>query len=194
MKYVFVGLGNPGEEYGGSRHNAGRSAVQFLTKEFGPQWKEDKKLRALTFSAKEKKHELSFILPETMMNNSGKAVAPLVKSKKDLERLVIFYDDVDLPIGSFKISFNRGDGGHKGLASVMRAVKSREFYRVRLGICPTTPSGKMKKPDAKKFLDFILKAFSPAEEKELKKVFKKVNEAMKVFVSDGPAHAMNNFN
>lgn len=191
MKYIFVGLGNTGEEYAGTRHNAGRSAVQFLAKEYQPQWQGDKKVKALTFVAKQKKDELLFVLPETMMNNSGKAVAPLVKSKKDLERLVVFYDDVDLPVGSFKMSFNRGSGGHKGLDSVMRAVKSREFYRIRIGICPTTPSGKLKKPDAKKFLDFILKSFTPAEEKELKKVFKKINEAMAIFVTDGPSFAMN---
>ncbi len=194
MKYVFVGLGNSGEEYEGTRHNAGRSAVQFLVREqvtSGSDWKDDKKLRALTFSQKEKKNELLFVLPETMMNNSGKAVAPLVKTKKDLERLVVFYDDVDLPVGTFKLSFNRGSGGHKGLESVMRATKSREFYRVRIGICPTTPGGKLKKPDQKKFLDFILKEFTDAEHKELKKVFKKIKEAVGVFVTDGPSFAMN---
>lgn len=191
MKFVFVGLGNTGEEYDGTRHNAGRSAVEFLAREYEPEWHDDKKLRALTFSTKEKKNELLFVLPETMMNNSGKAVAPLVKTKKDLERLVVMYDDVDLPVGSFKISFNRGSGGHKGLDSVMRATKSREFYRVRIGICPTTPSGKLKKPDQKKFLDFILKEFTETEQKDLKKVFKKIKEAMDVFVSDGPSFAMN---
>ena len=128
------------------------------------------------------------------MNGSGRAVAPAIKNKKDLSNLIVFYDDIDLPIGTFKISFNRGSGGHKGLESVIRAVKSREFYRVRIGICPTTPGGKLKKPDAKKFVDFILGDFKPNEEKELKKVFKKITEAMEVFTSEGPSYAMSQFN
>lgn len=179
MKYFLVGLGNPGDEYENTRHNAGRRAVLHIKEQF------DK----LGVSKK-----LNFVTPDTMMNNSGKAVAPLVKSKKDLARLVVFYDDVDLPIGSFKISFNRGSGGHKGLESVTRAVKSKEFYRIRIGICPATPGGKLKKPDQKKLIDFILGDFKPNEEKELKKVLKKITEAMELFVQEGPSFAMNRFN
>jgi len=199
MKYFFVGLGNPGEEYTKTRHNTGRNAVTHIAKQFGVEWDNNKNLRALTalgnpISKWKSVFQIMFVLPETMMNNSGKAVAPVIKSKKDLAGLVVFYDDVDLPLGTFKISFNRGSGGHKGLESVTRAVKSKEFYRVRIGICPTTPSGKLKKPDAKKFTDFILSDFKPNEEKELKKVFKKITEATEVFVSETPAHAMNRFN
>ena len=72
------------------------------------------------------------------MNNSGKAVAPLIKSKKDLKDLVVIYDDIDLPLGKMKISFNRCCGGHNGLGSVIKYLKSEEFLRIRIGISPAT--------------------------------------------------------
>ncbi|HEY4505865.1 MAG TPA: aminoacyl-tRNA hydrolase [Candidatus Paceibacterota bacterium] len=200
MKYFLVGLGNSGDEYEKTRHNSGRRAVMHVAKKFDAEFESDKKLRALTATGRSDlprkvgPSDVVFVLPETMMNGSGRAVAPAIKNKKDLSNLIVFYDDIDLPIGTFKISFNRGSGGHKGLESVIRAVKSREFYRVRIGICPTTPGGKLKKPDAKKFVDFILGDFKPNEEKELKKVFKKITEAMEVFTSEGPSYAMSQFN
>ncbi|KKP89000.1 MAG: Peptidyl-tRNA hydrolase, partial [Candidatus Nomurabacteria bacterium GW2011_GWC2_35_8] len=108
MKLV-VGLGNPGAEYENTRHNTGRIMVGLV----------EKKL--------EDKLKIKFLTPDNFMNNSGKAVAPLVKSKKDLENLIVIYDDVDLPLGKIKISFNRSSGGHNGLNSVIKALKSQEF-------------------------------------------------------------------
>ena len=117
MKLV-VGLGNPGKEYENTRHNAGRILVGMI----------EKKLEG---------SKIKFITPDTFMNNSGKAVAPLVKSKKDLAQLVVIYDDIDLPLGKIKISFNRSSGGHNGLNSVIKSLKSQEFLRIRVGITPT---------------------------------------------------------
>ena len=191
----IIGLGNPGEKYKNNRHNAGRLVLQFIADRQGIEWKENKKLHALETNAKFDKSKAVFILPEGMMNNSGKSVASLIKSKKDLMGLVVLHDDLDLPLGSIKISFARGSGGHRGVESIMRALKTREFARVRLGISPATPSGKLKKPQGEKaVIDFILSNFKPAELTMLKKVSKTVEKALGTFAAQGRERAMNLFN
>ena len=191
----IIGLGNPGEKYKNNRHNAGRLVLQFIADRQGIEWKENKKLHALETNAKFDKSKAVFILPEGMMNNSSKSVASLIKSKKDLMGLVVLHDDLDLPLGSIKISFARGSGGHRGVESIMRALKTREFARVRLGISPATPSGKLKKPQGEKaVIDFILSNFKPAELTMLKKVSKTVEKALGTFAALGRERAMNLFN
>ena len=192
---ILVGLGNPGEKYKNNRHNTGQLVLQFIADRQGIGWKENKKLRALETNAKFNKSKAVLVLPEGMMNNSGKSVAPLIKSKKDLTGLVVLHDDLDLPLGSIKISFARGAGGHRGVESVIRALKTREFTRVRLGISPATPSGKLKKPQGEKaVINFILSDFKPAELTILKKVSKIAEEALGAFAAEGRERAMNLFN
>lgn len=175
MKLV-VGLGNPGKEYENTRHNTGRILVGMIEKKI-----EDKKVK--------------FITPDTFMNNSGKAVAPLIKSKKDLKDLVVIYDDIDLPLGKMKISFNRSSGGHNGLGSVIKALKSEEFLRIRIGIAPATPSGKVKKPKGEKaVINFILGEFKKSESETLKKLSKKVAEAVETIFTEGKDKAMSLYN
>ena len=129
------------------------------------------------------------------MNNSGKAVAPLIKSKKDLENLVVVYDDIDLPLGKIKISFNRSAGGHNGLASIIKSVKSEEFLRIRIGISPATPKGVVKKPKGEKaVLNFLLGQFKKPELETLKKLSKKVAEAVEMIYASGKDKAMSLFN
>ena len=90
------------------------------------------------------KETLLLVEPDNFMNNSGKSIVSFVKNKKQAAQTVVIYDDLDLPVGTFKISFNRGSGGHRGL-DLSFALKTREFVRIRVGISPTTPSGKLKK-------------------------------------------------
>ncbi len=183
--YYVVGLGNPGREYESTRHNAGREAVEFFEKknEVSPK-------------------KLQVIHSDEFMNNSGKAVGKVVKSKKAAENLIVVHDDLDLPLGTMKISFNKGVGGHRGLNSVAKAIKTLEFVRVRIGISPSTPSGKIRKPGAnlspkaaeKAVIDFILGKFKPKETETLKKVFKRASEAIETIVTEGRDRAMNMFN
>src|SRR3989344_901922 len=100
---IVVGLGNPGKEYETTRHNTGRIMVGMIEKKLNHS-------------------KIKFITPDTFMNNSGRAVAPFVKTKKDLKDLVVIYDDIDLPLGKIKISFNRSSGGHNGLGSIIRSL------------------------------------------------------------------------
>src|SRR3989344_806354 len=116
MQYTIVGLGNPGKEYESSRHSTGRIVLEQFRKKNGfPDWEKNKKMNALASEGKLAREKVLLLEPETFMNNSGKSVAPLVKTKKAAERLVVIHDDLDLPLGAMKISFNRGSGGHKGI-------------------------------------------------------------------------------
>ena len=195
MSYIIAGLGNPGEEYEGSRHNAGRMAVEKLAKTLGAEWKEDKKLNALKAEAKIGKEKVTLILPQGFMNNSGASLKPLVTSVKKASELAVAHDDLDLPLGRIKLSFNRSSGGHRGVDSIVKNIKTTEFLRIRVGVCPTTPSGKLKKPTGEKeVIDFILKPFKKSEELEIKKAIKKAAEALTCFVEEGKDKAMNIYN
>lgn len=176
MKLV-VGLGNPGKEYENTRHNTGWIMVGLV----------EKKLNI--------KDKIEFIFPDKFMNNSGKVVASLIKSKKDLKNLVVIYDDIDLPLGKMKISFNRSSGGHNGLGSIIKALKSEEFIRIRIGTSPATPSGKIRKPKGEKnVLKFLLGEYKKNELDELKKLSKKVAQALEVIFTESKEKAMSLFN
>ena len=192
MNWTIVGLGNPGPEYENTRHNSGRMAViQFGKKNGMKEWHEDVKAKASIA----KMNSTALILPNTYMNKSGNSVARFVKSAKAAEMMITVYDDLDLQLGKIKLSFDRGSGGHKGLGSVMRAVKTRKFARIRIGVSPETASGKLKKPIGEKEVnDFILSKFTPHEADELKKVFKRVSEAIEAIIDRGVIVAMNQFN
>ena len=177
---IIVGLGNPGKEYENTRHNTGRILVGMVEKKLEKEGE---------------KKKIKFLTPDTFMNNSGKAVAPLIKTNKDLKDLIVIYDDIDLPLGKIKISFNRSSGGHNGLASVIKSVKSEEFLRIRVGISPATPSGKLKKPTGEKaVLNFLLGEFKKPELETLKKLSKKVAEIVETVFSESKEKAMSLYN
>jgi len=196
MAWVIVGLGNPGEEYDSTRHNAGRMAVEFFAKSAGlNSFKADVRKKATTGGGLVGKTAVASVLPDTFMNKSGSAVAKYVKNQKAAERMVVVYDDLDLPLGSIKISFDRSSGGHKGLESVIRAVKTQKFPRVRIGVSPSTASGTLRKPEGKKVVNnFILTKFRAHELEILKRVFKRTAEALETIVLEGREIAMNRFN
>ena len=187
MQYLIVGLGNPGEEYANTRHNAGRMVVEaFRKKNDFPEWTTDKSLKARVSKGAWGKDKVILVEPDNFMNVSGKSVAPLVKNAKDAERTIVVYDDLDLPLGGMKISFNRSSGGHKGVESIIKALKTREFARLRVGICPTTPTGKLKKPKGEDaLLDFIVGPFKKTELDDLKKTVKKGAEAIALILEEG---------
>lgn len=194
--HLIVGLGNPGDEYVNTRHNTGRMCVEFLhaTHKFSD-WKDDKKppMRSAKGTLAGKKAIL--LLPNTFMNHSGRAVAHFVKSKKEAGNTVVVYDDLDLPLGTIKLSHGRSSGGHNGVESAIKALKTKNFVRVRIGISPVGAKGVAKKPTGEeRILKFLLSKFSPAEMIALKKVFKRANDAVDVIVEQGYQNAMTEFN
>ncbi|MSU74794.1 aminoacyl-tRNA hydrolase [Candidatus Kaiserbacteria bacterium] len=187
MALVIVGLGNTGKEYEKTRHNAGRSVVEFFAKQEGfDEFVLNKIAKALVSKGAVGAENVTLVLPETMMNLSGKAVAPFVKSVKAAKTLLVVHDDLDLPLGTIKMVFGRGSGGHKGVESVMRAIKTKEFARIRIGI-----SGVGKKNQAKKVLGeekvikLVIGKWKPTEEAVVKKVLKKSTEAARLFATEG---------
>jgi PTH1 family peptidyl-tRNA hydrolase len=233
--YYIVGLGNPGEEYLLSRHNAGWIVLAPFLKDFCDVKKIDqldinKKLNALVCEEKIKKEKFQIILPETFMNKSGASLKPLaskivkstrlpspagsanggqkkvkikgkIKAQLRADNLIVIHDDIDLPLGKFKISVGKSSGGHKGVESVIKAVKTKNFIRIRVGVSPATLSrqtgrmGKVKKPKGtpaergKKFMDFIIGNFKPKELDEIKKVSKKIKMALETIIMEGVGKA-----
>nr|KKS48787.1 MAG: Peptidyl-tRNA hydrolase [Candidatus Giovannonibacteria bacterium GW2011_GWF2_42_19] len=192
MNIYIVGLGNPDPQYSGTRHNIGRDIIKIFAKKAAfPGHFEDfelKKKAALISEGKIKKEPIMMILPELFMNNSGKAVQLFIKPKKTLENVIVLHDDIDMPLGRFKIVYNRGSGGHRGVESVRRALKTEAFVRVRVGICPR------KKPNHKELLTFLTSKFKPAEAEILKKLSKKISEALEIIATEGHEKAMSLYN
>ncbi len=124
--YIFA-LGNPGKKYENTPHNAG----QIVLRDLAPSGAQ-------------------IIYPDTFMNESGKFIKKFLDYKNinntEYKNIVIVYDDIDLPIGEFKLAFGRGDGGHNGLISVINELGTRDFIRLRIGICPTDSNGNARKP------------------------------------------------
>ncbi len=174
MNWIIAGLGNPDEHYKGTRHNIGRDFLNALAKDL------PKKAKVVT--------------PDVYMNNSGGPLRKLVTSKKAAEKLVVLHDELDLPLGRIKISYGSSAGGHNGIKSVIAALKTQDFIRVRIGISPSTPSGKLKRPDGEKITDFVLGKFKPTEADKLKKVKKLVAEALEIILEDGKDAAMGEIN
>lgn len=195
--HLIVGLGNPGKEYESTRHNVGRILVtRFAEKSGFPEFQKDAKANSQVARGAVGSKKVTLILPDTFMNKSGNAVARYVKSAKAAKELMVVHDDIDLPFGAVRISFGRGDGGHRGIASVMRGIKTKDFIRVRVGVSPKSAKGVAKKPSGeKKVLAFILGAFTPSEKKEiLKNVSARVSEILETAVSSGYEIAMNRYN
>ena len=193
---LIVGLGNPGAEYEKTRHNAGRIILQYIARanEFSD-WKDDMKLKSFRSKGEIDGEKFELLLPNTFMNNSGVAVAPLIDTVKKLSKLVVVYDDLDIPVGSLKISFNRSSGGHNGLESIIKKVKSQEFVRIRVGVSPHTPTGKIRKPKGEEaVLKFLLGAFKEDELKVLKKQSKQLAEIVTLLSKEGYQKAMSIYN
>jgi PTH1 family peptidyl-tRNA hydrolase len=170
MQWIVAGLGNPGSEYDGTRHNVGRDFLIALGEKL------PKKAKVIT--------------PDVYMNSSGAPLKKVVPSKKAAEKLIVVHDELDLPLGRIKISYGSSAGGHNGVKSVQAALKTQNFTRIRVGISPATPSGKLKRPESGKIVDFVLGKFKPTEIEKLKKVKKLVAEAIELIVEDGPQAAM----
>jgi PTH1 family peptidyl-tRNA hydrolase len=193
MAHVIIGLGNPGGEYAKTRHNAGRMAVEAFAKAQGfDEFKLRKASNASVAEGSVDGEKTQLVLPEVFMNQSGKGASPFVKSVKAAKNTLVVRDDLDLPIGTIKLTVHgRGSGGHKGVESIMRALKTKDFAQLKIGISGSTAKGKARKPNGEeKVISHVIGKFSPKEEIELKKAFKKANEAIEFFIAEGIERAM----
>jgi PTH1 family peptidyl-tRNA hydrolase len=200
MSFIIAGLGNPGEEYALTRHNTGRIVLEAFAKKYNfSEFKENPKLKGFISEGKikvgKKEEKVTLVEPNNYMNRSGASLAPLITSVKKAHELVVIYDDLDLGLGSLKISYNRSAGGHRGLDSIIKTLKTQEFIRIRVGISPVTPSGKIKKPKGDEAVEkHIIGPFKKPELDILKKVTKDAIAALEVILNEGYEKAMGEYN
>ncbi|HEV7121249.1 MAG TPA: aminoacyl-tRNA hydrolase [Candidatus Paceibacterota bacterium] len=193
MGYVIIGLGNPGGEYAKTRHNAGRMAVERIALKNGfPEFALKKAAKALVSEGSIGGEKVTLVLPDVAMNLSGKAAPAFVKSKPAAKKLLVIRDELDLPLGTIKMTVpGRGSGGHKGVESIMRALKTKDFVQMKVGISAETAKGKLKKPAAgDKVIKHVIGKFKPAEEAALKAVLARAAEAAQLFVTRGLESAL----
>jgi len=194
MHYI-VGLGNPGEAYQDTRHNVGFILLEQFVEDAGlPALHESAAYSGRVSEGMLHGSEVFVLLPSTFMNASGSAVQKAVRTE-DASRLIVVYDDVDLPLGQFKVSYDRGDGGHNGVKSIAQCLNTKEFARIRVGIAHTSFwTHKPVRPKGEKLAAYVLKKFTPREREELTKLQTLFNEALRVFIQKGAQSAMNQFN
>ena len=161
--YTVVGLGNPGEEYTHTRHNTGRMLVSKFAEKNDIALTEKKKPAVLVGSGTAHGEKVRVVVPNTFMNVSGKAVAPYIKSVPAAKKLIVVYDDIDLPLGKVRLSFGSGAAGHNGVKSIERAVKTKNFIKMRVGVSKTV-RGKVKKPVGEKaVVEYLLHNFTKGD-------------------------------
>jgi len=184
--WLLVGLGNPGLPYRDTRHNIGFCVIDHLAGTLSLSLNE-KSLKARWTRGFWNTEKVVLAKPHTYMNASGEAVALLADHFNiDSARIVVVHDDMDLPLGRIKIREKGGDGGHKGVRSIIRCLESEQFVRVRMGIGRSAESGEE--------IDYVLDTFDEEQKPIINEQVEQACEAIKVVVFEGTAAAMNRFN
>lgn len=184
--YLIVGLGNPGPRYHNNRHNVGFMIVDALGEVARIPIRRFEH-RALVGKGSLEGEPAILAKPQTFMNDSGQAVAPLMRFYKIPEdQLLVVHDDLDLPFGTLRLRPRGGAGGQRGMGSIMARLDSQEFARLRVGI--GRPPGRMDPRD------YVLHDFDADEEEMMPEVLQSAVEAICRFVSAGIEQAMNDFN
>lgn len=183
---LVVGLGNPGDEYRRTRHNAGADVVEILAKRHGARLRKGKE-RALVDEARVAGKRLALAIPLTYMNDSGQAVAPLVRRfGVEPEQLVIVHDELDLPPAALKVKAGGGLAGHNGLRSIKQHLHSDAFARVRIGVG--------KPPSKEQGADHVLSRLAKRERTEMDVTLEEAADAVELILTDGIDAAMNRYN
>ena len=185
---LIVGLGNPGDEYDWSRHNLGFMLIDKVAADAGGNVKR-RECRSLVGNAEIEGRQVRLVKPQTFMNLSGEAVSCLV-AKYEIDRvaqsLIVISDDLALPFGTIRLRGRGSAGGHNGLKSIIAALGTNEFVRLRIGIQPEHPVS-----DAK---GFVLDKIPRAERPGVKEILERSAEALRSVLRDGVAKAMSLYN
>jgi peptidyl-tRNA hydrolase, PTH1 family len=184
-RWVIAGLGNPGPEYAGHRHNAGYMVADLLAARMGARFKRDRS-GAAAASGRLAGVPVTIGKPQSYMNRSGGPVAALRRFyQAPADRVLVIHDELDLPFGTIRLKLGGGDNGHNGLRSVTAALATRDYYRARLGI--GRPPGRTD-PAA-----FVLRDFSITEHKQLPELIERCADAVEALLQRGLAAAQNEF-
>lgn len=183
-KFLICGLGNPGDEYEGTRHNTGFMAIDAFAKAMDVTFQDKRYGFVAETSIKGRK--VFLLKPTTFMNLSGNAVRYWLNEEKiDQSHLLVISDDVALPLGDFRLKSNGSDGGHNGLGHIMQLI-GQDFARLRIGIGNDYPRGGQ--------IDWVLGHHSDDDMKELQSTFDRGVEIIKSFVLQGIDNTMNQYN
>jgi peptidyl-tRNA hydrolase, PTH1 family len=184
--YLIVGLGNPGSKYAGTRHNLGFQVVEALSRRLKSN-KPVQKHWALCAAAEFKGRKVMLAQPLTYMNRSGRAVVELVRNYHiEPDRIMVIYDDLDLPPGVIRLRKKGGSAGHRGIQSIIESLGTAEFPRLRIGVG--------KPPEGMDAADYVLKPAGAIDAALIEEALAKAGEAVLVFISDGLEAAMNIYN
>lgn len=193
--WLVVGLGNPGEKFDKTRHNAGARAVAGLAEELGARLSAPKpRLRPgkPAASVAEATHEgarLVLARPATFMNESGRAVASLLSwYKVAAQNLIVVHDEIDLAEGALRIQFGRGSGGHRGVNSIIKSIATQEFFRVRIGVGRPPPSSDQEPAG------YVLEPMSKEAAARLGETEDQARQAVLSLMHDGLELTMTRFN
>jgi PTH1 family peptidyl-tRNA hydrolase len=184
---LIIGLGNPGKEYAGTRHNVGFRCINRLAKKHGISLKQ-RGSQAQFGIGEIEGNKVVLAKPRTFMNLSGNSLKLLIARFKVMSSdILIIHDELDLPLGKIRLYTGGGSGGHKGVESIIDELEGRDFIRIRLGIGRPPEDD----PDA---VDYVLSDFSPDEDVIIEDTIVKVTEAIQCLLREGMTAAMNKFN
>ena len=185
MRWIIVGLGNPGPEYAGTRHNAGQMVLALLAERIGARFKAHRTRNDIA-EGRLAGEQVTLARPQSYMNLSGRPVAALAAFYKlSPDRIVVLHDELDIPFGAVRLKLDGGDSGHNGLRSITASLGTHDYYRVRFGI--GRPPGRMD-PAA-----FVLKDFSAPERKELPFALDRCADATEALITAGLTEAQNEY-
>ncbi len=184
---LIAGLGNPGPAYDGTPHNMGYRVADLLAKRIGIRLREDKKRRAMIGQGRLGGDEVCILKPTTYMNLSGEAVADVVlRERLRTSDIIVLLDDIDLPLGTLRWRAKGGDGGHKGLRSVIRELECESIARLRIGIAPE------EKPEDLE--SYVLTPFSEENEEWAGDISRAALDSVEFAVRQGLEAGANRFN
>lgn len=182
---LIVGLGNPGKDYQGTRHNVGFEVVDTLARRHGIHVRK-RQNKALVGEGNIGGEHVILAKPLTFMNLSGEAVAGLVRRYRlNVSELIVVTDDVNLPLGRLRVRARGSSGGHKGLRSIIHSLASEDFPRIRIGI---------GSPEQIDMVNYVLSRFNRSERRTIKEAVEKAADAVEAILSEGLEQAMNRFN
>lgn len=187
--YLIVGLGNPGKEYEGTRHNVGFALVEKVAKDWrATDWELKKKFNARVAQVDRDGRKVVFCEPQTFMNLSGEAVQAVSDYYKlPATQILILVDDADLPLGTIRLRPDGSSGGHHGLESIEQHLGTRAFARLKLGI------GR-RAEDGRQISGFVLGRFAGDEKKIVEQVLGRASQQVECWLNAGVLEAMNKFN
>lgn len=186
MPKLLVGLGNPGRRYDGTRHNVGFDAVDRILASVGGRWgtRDDVAAEA---EAEIEGRPVTLLKPLTYMNRSGEPVSAWAQARSiQRTEVLVYLDDVALPLGRLRLRERGSDGGHRGLASVLSSLGGTDVPRVRIGIQPQAPPSNEELEGADHLADFVLAPFTVEERPLVDEVLSRVVSATRVILSEGP--------